>query len=97
MRARGLAWAGVPWEGWAGLLYMALLASVVAYLIFYWALRHLAASRLAAFTYIQPVLATLLGIEYLGERLTKNVVIGGALILAGVYLAERMPRRRVSK
>ncbi|MCL4523008.1 MAG: DMT family transporter [Acidobacteria bacterium] len=92
-RARTLDWGAVSWRGWAGLFYLALLGSVVAYLIYYWALRHLAASRLAAFTYIQPVLATVLGVTALGEEMTHNLLGGGALVLLGVYLAERMPRR----
>jgi drug/metabolite transporter (DMT)-like permease len=79
-------------NGWPAVLYMALLASVVAYQIYYWALRHLSPSRLAAFTYFQPRLATLLGIVALGEPVTKNLLLGGALILLGVYLAERRLR-----
>jgi drug/metabolite transporter (DMT)-like permease len=93
-RAWLLDWGAVSWRGWAGLVYLALLGSVIAYVIYYWALRHLAASRLAAFTYIQPVLATLLGVIALGEEMTHNLVAGGALVLVGVYLAERVPRRK---
>jgi drug/metabolite transporter (DMT)-like permease len=87
-----LDWAGVHWAGWAGLLYMALFASVIAYILFYWALRHMAASRLSAFTYLQPILATLLGVVTLDEPVTRHLVWGGAFILVGVYLAERVPR-----
>jgi drug/metabolite transporter (DMT)-like permease len=43
----------------------------------------------AAFSYLQPAIATSLGIWLLGEKLTQTVVIGGALILLGVYLTER--------
>jgi drug/metabolite transporter (DMT)-like permease len=88
-----LDWRGVGWEGWLGLAYMSVFASVVAYLIFYWALRHMAASRLAAFSYLMPLLATLLGIFLLGERVTLYLLVGGALVLVGVGLAERTPPR----
>ena len=91
-RGARLDWKAVGWQGWAGLAYMAVFASVVAYLIFYWALRHMAASRLAAFSYLMPLLATLLGILLLDEKVTKNLLGGGALVLAGVWLAERAPR-----
>jgi drug/metabolite transporter (DMT)-like permease len=87
-----LDWGSVGWAGWAGLFYMAAASSVAAYLIFFWALRHLAASRLAAVSYVQPVLVTLLGIILLGERLTHSLLVGGGLVLLGVYLAERGPR-----
>lgn len=83
-----LDWRAVAWPGWAGLLFMAAFASVVAYLIYFWALRHVAASRLAAFSYLLPVLATLLGILFLGEPVTKHLLIGGGLVMAGVYIAE---------
>ncbi len=83
-----LDWRGVAWQGWAGLLFMAAFASVVAYLIYFWALRHVSASRIAAFSYLLPVLATLLGIGFLGEPVTKHLLIGGGLVMAGVYIAE---------
>ena len=87
-----LDWGAVGWEGWVGLTYMAVFASVVAYLIYYWALRHMAASRLAAFSYLMPLLATILGILLLGEHVTWYLLFGGAFILLGVSLIERAPR-----
>lgn len=74
---------------WAGVLYMVLFPSVACYLIFYYALRHMAASRLVALAYLQPLLATLMAIALLGERVTPAVATGGALVLAGVWVAER--------
>ncbi len=71
------------------MVYMAAFASVAAYLVYYWALRYLAASRLAAFSYLLPVMATLLGVLLLPEeRVTGHLLGGGALVLVGVYLAE---------
>lgn len=74
---------------WAALAYMAVFPSVVCYLIFYHALRYLAASRIAALAYLQPVLATLMGVVALGERVSGALIAGGALVLAGVWVAER--------
>ena len=68
---------------------MALFPSVVAYLIYYHALAHMTASRVSAFSYLQPVFASLMGLFILGESLGAPVIAGGAVILAGVYLAER--------
>ncbi len=75
-------------EGWA-LAYVVVLGSVVPYTVYAFALTDLAASRVAAFNYLQPVIATALGIWLLAEKLTGRVVVGGALILLGVYLTER--------
>jgi len=84
-----VAWMHLPARAWSGLAYMVILGSVVPYLLFAWALTELAASRVAAFNYLQPVIATGLGIWLLAERLTTKVVAGGVLILVGVYLTER--------
>lgn len=87
-----LNWSTVAWPGWLALGYMAGMASVTAYLIWYWALRQMAASRLAVFGYLQPLLATSLGVLLLGEAVTPHLLLGGGLIVAGVILAEIGPR-----
>jgi drug/metabolite transporter (DMT)-like permease len=79
----------VSTTGWMSLGYMVVFSSVCAYLIFYYALMHIPASRVAAFTYAEPVLAAILGFAILGEPVTWILGIGGALVLAGVWVAER--------
>jgi drug/metabolite transporter (DMT)-like permease len=79
----------VPLGAWTGLLYMALFPSVVCYTIYYYALTYMAASRVAALTYLEPFLATLLAAAWLGENVTYAVLAGGALVLAGVWMTER--------
>ncbi|HEV2491077.1 MAG TPA: EamA family transporter [Candidatus Acidoferrales bacterium] len=83
-----LDWGTVGWQGWAGLIYTALISSVIAYLIYFWALKHVAASRLAAYTYAETPIAAFLAVLLLGEKPTGALLSGAALILAGVYLAE---------
>jgi drug/metabolite transporter (DMT)-like permease len=82
-------WKSVPREGWMGLLYMAAISSVAAYTLFYWALRYMEASRVAAVNYFQPIGAILVAAVFLGEIPTQHLLLGGSLILVGVYLAER--------
>jgi len=74
---------------WASLLYMAAFPSVVCYTIYYHALSYMAASRVAALTYLEPPLATLLAVAWLGENVTYAVLVGGVLVLAGVWVTER--------
>ncbi len=71
---------------------MAAGASVLAYLIYFWVLRYMTASRLGTFAYLQPVLTTLMGIGLLGERVTSNLLLGGGLVLTGVFLIAWGPR-----
>ena len=81
-------WRTVPWQGWAALMYMAVLSSALAYIFYFWLLRYLEVSQLSAFTYLLPVLATILGILWLGERGSLLQILGGALALGGVYWVE---------
>lgn len=90
--SRAHAWGLVTWGGWVALGFMVVFASVVAYLIYFWVLRYITASRLGAFGYLHPVMTTALGVTLLGEHLTVPLVGGGALVLAGVYLIESGPR-----
>ena len=94
-RSAHLDWSRVGVEGWFAVVYMALGTSVVAYLIYFWALRHLAASRIGVFTYLQPLLGTLLGIFVLREPFTLQLVFAAMLVLAGVALTEWHPRKVV--
>jgi drug/metabolite transporter (DMT)-like permease len=81
-------WRAIPWTGWAALFYMAIFSSAIAYVFYFWLLRYLEASQLSAFSYVLPVLATVLGILWLGEKGSWGQVLGGALALGGLYWIE---------
>ena len=89
-------WNQVPLEAWLGLGYMVIFGSFVAYLIYGFALERLSASSVAAFAYLQPLMAALLGIWLLGEKLSAAAVIGGIVILLGVHLTENARGERKS-
>jgi len=84
-----LDWWGVGWAGWLGTIYMAAASSVAAYTLFYWVLRYMSASRVATISYLQPVVVILLAVAFLNDHPTRNLLLGTALVLLGVYLAER--------
>jgi drug/metabolite transporter (DMT)-like permease len=81
--------AHISTGAWLAAIYMALFPSVIAYLIYFHALAHMTASRVSAFSDLQPVFASILGFAILGESLGTPVIAGGVVILTGVYLAER--------
>jgi drug/metabolite transporter (DMT)-like permease len=82
-------WGQVSWRGLAALGYMVLFGSIVAYLIFFYALRHIDASRVASYAYLQPVMASTFSILFLAEKLTLSLAGGIVIILTGVFIAER--------
>lgn len=75
---------------WASLFYMAAFAGVFSYLIYNYALQYIPASRVSAFSYLQPLGATVFAVFLLGELITASLVIGGILVLAGVFITERV-------
>jgi drug/metabolite transporter (DMT)-like permease len=88
-QSQGFSFARVSAAGWTSLVYMALFSSVICYLIYCYALTQISASRVAAFSYLQPVLATIMAAITLRERVTLPLIAGGIVIFSGVYLTER--------
>lgn len=86
---RNFDFGHVSAAAWAGVFYMGAFSSITGYLIYYYALARIPASRMAAFQYLQPVFATLMAVVLLGEQLTGTVVAAGAIIFAGVFVTER--------
>ncbi len=78
-------------SGWAllSVCYLVVVTSVVAWLIYYWALGRTEASRVAIWSNLQPVLTALLAWAVYGEALTGPFLAGGAMVVAGVVLTER--------
>lgn len=87
--ARRQEWRSLSPAAHWGLLYVVVGATVLAYVLYYLALDRLEPSKVAVFMYLQPVFAALLATFVTGEPLTLRFVTGGALILAGVLIAER--------
>jgi len=81
-------WRAIPWSGWTALLYMAIFSSAIAYVFYFWLLRYLEASQLSAFSYLLPMVATVLGIFWLGEKGSWSQVLGSVLALGGLYWIE---------
>jgi len=82
--------------GWACLGYLGIGCSGIGLLLYYAALEHLEASQVAAFIYLEPLIAQALAIGLLGEPVTASLLAGGGAILIGVYLVTRPRRARVS-
>ncbi len=75
--------------GAASVAYLVVVTSVVAWLIYYWALARAEASRVAIWSNLQPVLTALLAWAVYGEALTAPFLAGGAMVVVGVLLTER--------
>ncbi len=68
------------------LFYLALVGSAVAFLLFYWLVRHMEVTKTMLIPLVTPLIAVTLGMLVLGEALTWRVAAGGAGIMAGIGL-----------
>ena len=70
---------------WIAFIWMGLIVSFVAALVWFRMIYEIGPSRASMMIYMFPLVGVLLGITFLGEQLTWQVVVGGLLILAGIY------------
>ena len=68
-------------------------ATVLAYLLNFWALKRVESSTVAMFIYMQPIIASIMGVTFLGESLGPETLVSGALIFTGLAVAMSQRRR----
>jgi drug/metabolite transporter (DMT)-like permease len=90
------AWRGPQWpatgSGWAAVVAIALVSTVLAISLFFAGLARVGATRAATLSTIEPVVTIALAAVVLGERIAAVQLAGGALILGAVLLLARAPR-----
>ena len=77
-----------PWA-WAALAYLSVVSTCLAYIWWNAGIRKIGAGRAAMFTFVGPIAAMLSAIPLLGEWPGPPQLAGGALILTGLYFANR--------
>ena len=82
-------WHPLGLAAWLGVIWMALMSTVVAYFAWFRGLASVDGSAAASALFVQPLLGTVLAIVLLNEQLTPMTVIGGMLIMLSVYLISR--------
>lgn len=75
---RGLTWFALAWLGFLG--------SCVAYLLYFHLLNAWGATRASLVTYVFPVVGLLLGIVFLDEVVDWHLLVGSALVVAGIVV-----------
>jgi len=87
-----LDFGAVPLAAWLWGAFIVAFPTAGAYVLISWTLARAEASLVALFVYMQPVIATILGITFQHETLTARTVLGALIIFGGVYLALGLPR-----
>jgi drug/metabolite transporter (DMT)-like permease len=90
--AAGLDVAAVPPLVWAGVVYLGVVSTAIAFYLWNKSILLLGAALPAVLFFAQPVVGGLLGALLLGETVGPGFFIGGALIAAGVLITARESR-----
>jgi drug/metabolite transporter (DMT)-like permease len=86
---------------WAGLSYLIGAGSVIGFTAYMWLLDHAPGPLVATYTFVNPIVAVILGWRFLGERPTPQMLVGTVLVVGSVVAVWRLnnrppPRGRIS-
>lgn len=85
----GLEWGSVPLAAWATVGYSAAFATAFAFAAWQRGISRIGANRVLVYQYLITLTGVVSGIIFFGESLGPGKLLGGAVILLGVYLARR--------
>ena len=85
-------WSEVPATSWIALAYLIGPGSILAFTAYGYALSHLPVATVSTYAYVNPVVAVLAGIAFLGEQFSWREGLGAALVLASVVIILNRPR-----
>jgi drug/metabolite transporter (DMT)-like permease len=82
----------LSWSVIGSIVLLTLVCTAGAFLVMFELIGEVGPSRMVVVTYLNTAVAVLLGVAILGESLTKGIVLGFPLIIAGSFLATRRPQ-----
>ena len=77
---------------WIAVIWLGVLGLCIAYLLFFYLNNVWGPTRASLVTYVFPVVGVFLGIIFLNEVLTWNMIIGSVLVVGGIVVVNRRPR-----
>lgn len=79
---------------WIALLWLGILGSGLAFVMSYYLIHEIGPTRTTMVTYLFPLGGVILGVAFLHEQLSWQLLAGGVLIVASLAIANWQPRRR---
>ena len=75
--------------GWLAVLFLSVCSTVIGYVFWFVALEIKDASKLSAYLYFIPVLSTIISFILFNEKITIFFIIGGVLVIIGLYIVNK--------
>ena len=79
---------------WFAIVWLGLLGTCVAYLLFFWLINAVGPTRASLVTYVFPVVGLVLGILILHEAADWRLLVGSALIVGAIAVVNLIPARK---
>jgi drug/metabolite transporter (DMT)-like permease len=73
---------------WALMAWMIVVGTIVPFFLIVGSMRHITATRAGILAMVEPVVASIVAYAWLGETLNGTTLIGGAIVLCGIVLAQ---------
>ena len=89
--------AGPAIESWIAVLMLGVICSAVAFVIFFALIKEIGPARATLITYLNTLVALVLGVVFLNEPITTGLIVGVPLILIGSWFAGRRHEVRPKK
>ena len=74
---------------WLAILWLGLIGSCIAYLLYYYLLHAIGPTRTTMVTYTFPVVGVALGVIFLNETLDVNLLLGAVLVVTSIVIVNR--------
>ncbi len=83
----------LPVQGitWVALLWLGLVGSCTAYLLYFYLVHSIGPTRATMVTYMFPVVGITLGVAFLGEVLDLSLILGAVLVAGSLMIVNRKP------
>lgn len=79
---------------WLAVVWLGLFGSCAAYLVYFYLIQNVGATRTAQVAYLIALIGVVLGVVFLDERLDWRLAAGAVLILGGITVVSRFPAGR---
>jgi O-acetylserine/cysteine efflux transporter len=96
-RGRWVEAVHADWLAWASIVFGALASTVGASALLFWLVQRREAGRVTPYMLTSPLVSTLIGVGFMGDVLTPQIVIGALLSMGGVAVVAVVEQRMKSK
>lgn len=88
-------WSGFTKEAFWALTFVVVVTTFFAYYLNVYGIQELSTNTVSAYIYLQPFLASIFAVLMGGDKLTPTKLLSGALIILGLYLVTKKPKKLV--